>query len=174
MFRPGGTDLDLILETFPRVIEDQKECIAPLKVIELRELRTQESQILPRALLRALGELRELKNQESQTLLRARLRVLGELRELKNQEYQTLLRARLREIGELRELKTQEGQSLLRALGDPRVLGERGELMIQESQSLLKAIGEPMRGRILLMSAESLGIGIGTRERILLQKLTLL
>ena len=124
MSHPEGTDLDL-----PRIIEDQKECLAPLKIIgELREPRTQESQIPPRVLLRTIGEVIEPKKQEPITLLRALLRAIGEMREPKN----------------------------------------------QESQTLLRAIGEPMRGRILLMSAESLGIGIGTRERILLQKLTLL
>ena len=112
----------------------------------------------------------EPKNQESKTLLGALLRAIGEMREPKTQESLTLLRARLRIIGEMRGPKMQESHSLLRALGDQRVLGEGRGLMIQ---SLLKAIEELMKGEVLSIPAESLGIGIGTRKRIRLQKLTL-
>ena len=85
MFRLGGTDLDLILETLPRIIEEQKEFIVLLREIgERKEFRTPQRII---ELLRMREELREIKTflritgerKEFKSLLRALLRVLGEM-----------------------------------------------------------------------------------------------
>ena len=106
MFRPGGTDLDLILETLPRIIKEQKECIALLRIIgERKECKT---------LLRRIEELRELK-----TLLRR----IGE-----QKEFQTLLRALLRVLGEM-----MKGRIPLMSAGDlGSSLGMRQKILNQE------------------------------------------
>ena len=106
MFRPGGTDLDLKLETLPRIIEEQKEFIALLRGIgERKEFRTPQ---------RIIEELRELK-----TLLR----IIGE-----RKEFKTLLRALLRVLGEM-----MKGRIPLMSAGELRSsLGMREKILNQE------------------------------------------
>ena len=114
---------------------------------------------LPRALLKPVEEVKATRKREGIALRRSLRTAVGERKGPETQEPKV--------VGEARDLFT---QSLLRTLRDPRGLGQGIGLM---SLILLQFIGVVMRGEILFIPVEFLGIGLGMRKRIRSQKLTL-